>query len=349
MNTSNPHPFEFMHEVNREFVNRKKDFKLLSDFYNQQKNKMANAFVDFDFINSNIIFRNNLVRPNKKMYSHGGGLLDDKNITREIFSLAMFATWRIKPNIYHIDPHLYKQVINSKIPFDSPSTIFNNLPFWSIYIKLEDHTVELSDENNELNSLNCFGFWAYKAYYNDQLCLCIYPHIKEIDKTNNIKSFIPPFFLFIDENFTIEQGLTEYFDKYVTNKNTISSESHTQHLEEARLYLSLLLFLCIEEPQISTADDNDVDLEVLKALPKVHPKTQKFIPPQKPTELFVGKRLGGEIRDFIRSEKNYQESGKTVKPHIRQAHWHTYWYGKEPNKTFKLKFLPPIFVNFKNE
>lgn len=337
-----------MHEVNREFVNRKKDFQLLSDFYNQQKNKMANAFVNFDFINSNIIFRNNLVRPNQKMYSHGG-LLDDKDVTKEIFSLGMFATWRIKPNIYHLDTDLYQQVINSKIPFDSPSTIFNNLPFWSVYIKLEDHTVELNTQENELNSFNCFGFWTYKAYYDGQLCLCIYPHIEEIEKTNNIKSFMPTIFLMIDESYSIEQGLKGFLDKYATNQSAISGEILAQHMDDARLYLSLLLFLCVEEPQISTDDDNDVDLEVLKALPKVHPKTQKFIPPQKPTELFVGKRLGGEIRDFIRSEKNYQESGKTVKPHIRQAHWHTYWYGKEPNKTFKLKFLPPIFVNFKNE
>jgi hypothetical protein len=37
-----------------------------------------------------------------------------------------------------------------------------------------------------------------------------------------------------------------------------------------------------------------------------------------------------------------------VRPHIRRAHWHSFWAGKKGEQTIRLKWLPPIAVNAKD-
>lgn len=81
--------------------------------------------------------------------------------------------------------------------------------------------------------------------------------------------------------------------------------------------------------------------------PPIHKKTKLFVPPSVPKHYMVAQRLGGQIRDFITQEQKIEGTG-SVKPHIRQAHWHSYRCGAN-KQDFKLNFLAPIFVNFSSE
>ncbi|WP_274916823.1 hypothetical protein [Streptomyces sp. WZ-12] len=75
--------------------------------------------------------------------------------------------------------------------------------------------------------------------------------------------------------------------------------------------------------------------------------------PPRPLQLHqVGWRIGPTIkatREMIENDRRSQSgAGRTVTPHIRKAHLHTFKHG--PGRTLsKVKWLPPIFVNSHGE
>lgn len=65
----------------------------------------------------------------------------------------------------------------------------------------------------------------------------------------------------------------------------------------------------------------------------------------------VGYRIGAQIRDFQenRSGEGVGEgTGTSMRPHVRKAHWHSFWTGprdKPDQRQIKVHWLPPIPVN----
>ena len=345
-------PFEFMHGVNRQFSDRKKDFNIAAENYiKENKKRGSKAYIDINFLMAYTAYKYKLdTRSNSRLFM--GGTRDTSPITKDVFSLAMFATWRLKPYVFEIDDDLFEQVSKSPIPYESPASIFDSLPAWAVYIKLNNHHLPVYTAANEIISLKCYGFWAYKVYSSGQVWLYIYPHISQEDmpKTTNIQKFMPSSFIIIDENLNLFESLKKALEQMMDSKQEqhISPEIWDMHLNNSRLYLSLLLLLCVESPQIEDGAQKEINKASLEYLPSIHPKTKRFIAPSEPTHLFVGRRLGGQIRAFKAQEAQGAFTGVSMPPHIRQAHWHGYRYG-EGRKLFKLKFLPPIFVNMHTE
>lgn len=107
--------------------------------------------------------------------------------------------------------------------------------------------------------------------------------------------------------------------------------------------LSLLLWLCSEEPDISNIRGEPVSPE--NPVSRKVRKITRIYPAAGPTVLTVAARLGGEIRQS-RDQVDY-ESGKTIrKAHIRKAHWHGFWSGpRAGERKFSVKWLPPVLVS----
>jgi hypothetical protein len=80
-------------------------------------------------------------------------------------------------------------------------------------------------------------------------------------------------------------------------------------------------------------------------------KGLRLFPPERPTPWEVGYRLGAALRrGMAEQEPAASPSGSHAgpRPHIRRAHWHSYWVGQksEPEaRSVVLKWLPPIPVN----
>ena len=54
-----------------------------------------------------------------------------------------------------------------------------------------------------------------------------------------------------------------------------------------------------------------------------------------------GERTGAQLRQANETDP----SGRAVKPHLRRAHWHSYWRGpKTGERQFRYKWLSPIIV-----
>ena len=60
----------------------------------------------------------------------------------------------------------------------------------------------------------------------------------------------------------------------------------------------------------------------------------------------VGYRIGAELRNYNRTKhKRGEKTGRTVRPHMRRAHWHRFWVGpRDGDRRLVLKWLAPTMV-----
>lgn len=103
-----------------------------------------------------------------------------------------------------------------------------------------------------------------------------------------------------------------------------------------------MLYLCSERPDVGgLGTPGNPRPKKIKGGPKL------FAAPGVRT-WDVAYRLGAAFRQ-ARAEAS-GEGGRTVKPHWRNAHWHTILSGPRSGpQTRTLKWLPPISVNFDPE
>ena len=107
-----------------------------------------------------------------------------------------------------------------------------------------------------------------------------------------------------------------------------------------KIIFATLLYLCSDSPDYG-------DKTPVYQPPK---KTKKgWAARQSPQIWDVGVRIGATIREYL--QKTGQDecaSGRTLRPHIRRAHWHGYWTGprNDPeHKKYIHKWIPAIPVN----
>lgn len=269
----------------------------------------------------------------------------------------IYGVWRNTLGIYRIDSDIYKQIEKSNIPLDTPMSIYSRLPEWCVYIELpQDNNLCPGVGLHGFDVDGARGFWAYLDYNSDgkrKLSLCL-----DYIATDPVYN---PFELNIDNAQTLQQALelndevmlktNEHYSKLDKNNAELAhkalkySNEHDKAL--VSMMLSLLLWLCAEEPDITNIKGEPVTGEQLR-LPRYsrNKKTGMFVAPNAPTVFNIGKRLGGEIRQF--NERNGTADTRVSsrkRPHIRRGHWHGVWKGADQDKQFKVYWQPAIFVN----
>jgi len=74
----------------------------------------------------------------------------------------------------------------------------------------------------------------------------------------------------------------------------------------------------------------------------------RYFPPENPTIWNVGSHLGAALRAaYERESRDLGGTHASPRPHIRRAHWHSYWTGprKDPERRrLILKWLHPMVV-----
>ncbi len=112
--------------------------------------------------------------------------------------------------------------------------------------------------------------------------------------------------------------------------------------------VSLVLYLCSQAAEIKEGGAG-------KRVP-TRPKPQKtkkgmrIFAPDHPSRWEVGYRLGAALRQALSEHQPAEPTGThaSPRPHIRRAHWHSFWVGKKDQpdaRSVTIKWLPPIPVN----
>ena len=265
----------------------------------------------------------------------------------EVGSIAPMYLWRKSKGVYRFAPELYNELISQPLDCNLQMQSFFRLPEWAVYIetpglKLKkrkisgfianiDYHVNFMDKNDASPSL------FLSIFFDDQW---LYPDTMEMPFTNETLKDI------IDKMYRIDKDMNELrADEY---GDVHKSSSILPEKEDMRriltVMLNLLMYLCSEEPDITQRTE---------PVSHSHHK-EKGVIPKEHKVWDVGVRISQFIKKYKHTytdSEEESETNRTVRPHIRRAHWHTYWIGPRdadyPERQAIPKWLPPIPVNVK--
>ncbi len=124
--------------------------------------------------------------------------------------------------------------------------------------------------------------------------------------------------------------------------NKAPDEIVTRTAKELQPMMSLLLYLCSENADYTRPP---------RPTPKRTKRGLRLFAPDKPYTWDVGVRIGAALRhaqdspDHSDSDPGTATGRATIRPHVRRAHWHTFWRGPySGERESVLRWMPPIAV-----
>lgn len=268
----------------------------------------------------------------------------------DISSIFALAPWRLTRQVYAMDADLERELIDSEPATKIPTEILHRLPYQSFYVQ----TANISVFEHKID-----GFFVTLEFdvKNGEHELRLLPVSYDL-------SFIMPLSLHINcetigeafdryENVTNQRSLEFLGVEYKKLINTpikkmgfdVTRQSAKAAIQEL---LPIVVYIC--------SADNDIR-ERKPAKPK--PATAKPASPQKTEPSArkinfwdVGVRIGPALKKYhehqVTRGSTHEGSHTPKRPHIRRAHYHSFWTGHrndEANRELVVKWIPPIFVN----
>lgn len=250
-------------------------------------------------------------------------------------------TWRYSQGIYRFDPELLAALKDTPITGDLPAEVLLRLPEWAIYV--ETPGFDFYSEPVE-------GFYA-SLDYNQQYQV---PELRLMFAMEHGKFQTLSIVLDDSPLETTLANMRKYVDLDVDIKKLYPelteeekvSAINQRFVEGLSPFLSLLLYICSEEPEIDSLREPGSSPKYASA--RKTKRGWRFFPAEREHIWNVGRAVGEQLRKHNKNEGVVHEpTGRTVRTHLRRGHWHGFWTG--PRKTpgeqkFKLHWLPPIIV-----
>lgn len=255
---------------------------------------------------------------------------DRQRILNDAQVVTTLAAWRMTKGVYAFDATLERELRRTPFTGRVPTSVLDDIPEWCVYVPLRDEGVR--------------GAWFRLDFDESGLGRRLWV-VLDGDGPQPIG---------VDLGGTLEEALTEWRRVLRDLAAADAAELGVNVIErrnqfEALLVLvpelvSLLLYLCSAEPEISGRGRPGNPRPV---------KTKhgpKLVAVQGVRSWDVGVVLGAALRAAQEredeTERDAGESGRSVRPHIRRAHWHTYLTGpRDGEQTPVLKWLHPTLVN----
>jgi hypothetical protein len=282
-----------------------------------------------------------------------GGLADALGIDRSQLSddayaahvgvqVASLLAWHRAPLVAVFDDQLAAALVATPMNGDIPRALLQRLPSWSIYIPLpwlRDHAgVFVSYDTGRMSQPG-----RPDTEMDDDLVM----QFTVVDED-------PLIAFFRCSEPTIGSSMESQFrdlamrGRAANAFNAAESDRRSQHLlgipyrHSVEQVMSLALYLCSDEPDVVPAS--------LGSPGTTRPSTGVA----SPNVVEVGYRVGAALRASGRGNTTGDGSQAHARPtpHVRAAHWHTYWYGPRtdsPARTARLRWISPILVNAGDE
>jgi len=222
--------------------------------------------------------------------------------------------WRTTQGVYCFDNDLFREVLYTLIQGEIPTEILFHLPEWCVFIATPD-VIFIEKE--------LLGFFASLDYCTHTNGIKLVLMLRFNDAARSIIKLDLKGSLAESVDFALhqaEQG-SGFHDK-------IQRDNLIHILRASEGLLSLTLYLASQNQHIEHLEGNR---KPEYAIPVKTKKGMRFFPPDKATTWGVGFRLGAALRDARVHQEAAGEQASILKassrPHIRRAHWHTYWTG----------------------
>lgn len=250
----------------------------------------------------------------------------------DVACLAAVASWRLTQGIYRFDPTLYDALISTPLNGDLPCSLLHRLPEWGLYIE----TPGFQYRGREVH-----GFFAHL----ESDARTKHEELRLVLDMDGLPELIP---LHLGPG-SLDDAIARAADYTARNLNLPKQDvlNAWEPLPAAATHLvSLLLYLCIDEPEIS----GNGTMRPRYPVPKKTKRGQRLFAAEKAMKWDVGVRMGAALRQAQAQAAAAARTGDTQndraspRAHIRRAHWHTYHAGVG-RKEARLRWLPPIPVN----
>jgi hypothetical protein len=255
--------------------------------------------------------------------------------------LAALAPWRATQGIYRFDPSTFDAIWKTPVTGDIPTEVLHHLPEWCVYIPTPEQT---------WRGAPLYGFFAHLEH-NTKLGRTELRFMLDISATPGEQLAMIPIRLGIGG---VAAALEHLFEE-TARSTRVTMDARARDLEMLKWdmppLVSLVLYLCCQSAEIT--DRQCTSRLPVRPQPVRTKKGPRSFPPDRPTQWQVGYRLGAALRRAVseRGEPSLGGTHASPRPHIRRAHWHSFWVGKwdEPGaRIVMLKWLPPIPVNVQN-
>jgi hypothetical protein len=267
----------------------------------------------------------------------------DPQVSVDVGPLGALAAWRMTRGIYRYDSDLFRALWQTPIEGNLPIDVLYRLPEWCVYIEVP------AGMQCPWYNFNVHGWFAHLEWDVN----VSRPELRFVfDTPDGLISF--PVHLHAG---TLRECVASAIEVSVNNMELCGLDAKPlirkrDFTEQIAPFISVTLYLCAEEPDI-------VDLRGKRERPS-NPqpvKTKKGLrtfPADNHTSWQVGYRIGAALRRAYHVTEPASAEAETVsetrersspRPHIRRAHWHSYWTGPRKGKREAiLKWLPPIPV-----
>lgn len=251
--------------------------------------------------------------------------------------------WQLGKGVYRIDPDVYEALVQTptgKVPVE----VFDHLPEWCVFIPTP--------------SMDGPGFWVHPAWshqFGKALTFTLLAHDGSIDGI---------FALPLKSGLTLDEAVRDavkdcylhrveqFITSYAAQNGVFAMQFGSAELEEQTqrwlpliaARLPLVIYLCSANRDITAPEGGQPKKRRAK---KTKKRGKRLFSAAQPKVWDVGTRIGAKLRQARKRAASAGSTGNgaSKRPHLRRAHWHSYWTGplSGPRKLI-VKWLPPISV-----
>lgn len=266
-------------------------------------------------------------------------------IASHLATFQALASWRATQGIYVFDDLLLQHLFGTDTDDPIPAEVLLRLPEWGVYI---------TASQGLLMEWGLNGFFAFLSYDESQSQPAL-NFILDMGKEGLQNTFALPL-----HNGSVRKAIEDSRDSCVQVLSGAGRYTEAAKLSELdlgeyrRLFhqlVSLVLYLCCSNAEIRSPEGECAG--VCRPRPRKTRKGLRLFPADRPKVLQVGFLLGTFLRKQAhRNGGEPEPTSGAVRippcPHVRRAHWHSFWVGsvsQPESRTVRLKWLPPVLVN----
>lgn len=264
----------------------------------------------------------------------------------DVCKIGALAAWRTSQGVYLIDPTVLEAVMDTPVDGKLPVDILMQLPEWCCYVPTPGHSFEeygligffahLEEDSHDRRIelrivLDLDGMPPWEALTGDMLHLIwggtfddgYAAVLAEIRKHNSPEKLRP-------------EATAAYLE---AERNTFETAR-----ERIAPLISVLLYLCSQTAEYRAATER-VPGRPSNPTAKKTKEGWRLFPPDRPKIWCVGETIGKTIRDAMTKHREHDEHRMGPRPHVRRAHWHSFWTGPKSEPAARklvLKWLPPM-------
>ena len=258
--------------------------------------------------------------------------LEFETIVQASYNLSFSYNWQLYKQIYRFDDSLFEMLTKNTDSKDVPiSVIINNLPYPAFFI---DNKF-IGDDGTAYRGVYISMQKDYDG--NPELGFLLIEDTGALD----YRFFYLPLYL---GDMTIDKLLE---DRSKLKNIQVDQEVMDITVRIASRLINTIIYICSANKEIET---------VKIASSQKNPRKKKKPAKKNISQNYVGYRLGAAIRKnkvrYVHEEPTKTGTGTKKSPHMRMAHYHSFWTGKRDdpdNRKLIVKFIPPIYVNADSE